>query len=120
MRFFASPSILIIDELGYLPLAHEAAAALFQVVTQRYLKGSIVLTTNRGLTQWGQMFNDDNTVAAAMLDRLLHRSTVCSPSMATATRCACTEGAWTPSAAPSLRPEDVPNDEASEAPSRRA
>jgi DNA replication protein DnaC len=76
MRFFAGPSILIIDELGYLPLAHEAAAALFQVVTQRYLKGSIVLTTNRGITQWGQMFNDDTTVAAAMLDRLLHRSTV--------------------------------------------
>jgi DNA replication protein DnaC len=78
MRFFAGPSLLIIDELGYLPLAGEAAAALFQVVTQRYLKGSIVLTTNRGIPQWGQMFNDDPTVAAAMLDRLLHRSTVLS------------------------------------------
>ena len=76
MRFFAGPSLLIIDELGYLPLAHEAAAALFQVVAQRYLKGSIVLTTNRGIAEWGQMFNDDATVAAAMLDRLLHRAAV--------------------------------------------
>ena len=78
MRFFAGPSLLIVDELGYLPLAGEAAAALFQVVAQRYLKGSIVLTTNRGIAQWGQMFNDDATVAAAMLDRLLHKSTVLS------------------------------------------
>ena len=76
MRFFAGPGLLIIDELGYLPLANEAASALFQVVTQRYLKGSIVLTTNRGVTQWGQMFNDDTTVAAAMLDRLLHHAAV--------------------------------------------
>lgn len=76
MRFFAGPGLLIIDELGYLPLASEAAAALFQVVNQRYLKGSIVLTTNRGITQWGQIFNDDSVVAAAMLDRLLHRATV--------------------------------------------
>ena len=76
MRFFAGPSLLIIDELGYLPLASEAAAALFQVVSQRYLKGSIVLTTNRGIPQWGQIFNDDPTIAAAMLDRLLHRAAV--------------------------------------------
>jgi DNA replication protein DnaC len=76
MRFFAGPGLLIVDELGYLPLASEAAAALFQVVTQRYLKGSIVLTTNRGIASWGQIFNDDPMVAAAMLDRLLHRSTV--------------------------------------------
>ncbi len=75
MRFFAGPSLLIIDELGYLPLAAEAAAALFQVVTHRYLKGSIVLTTNRGFATWGQVF-DDQAVAAAMLDRLLHRATV--------------------------------------------
>ena len=53
MRFFAGPSLLIIDELGYLPLAAEAAAALFQVVTHRYLKGSIALTTNRGFATWG-------------------------------------------------------------------
>jgi DNA replication protein DnaC len=49
MRFYAGPRLLIIDEFGYLPLASEAAAALFQVVTQRYLKSSTVLTTNLGI-----------------------------------------------------------------------
>jgi DNA replication protein DnaC len=76
MRFFAGPRLLIIDELGYLPMAGEAAAALFQVITQRYLKGSIVLTTNLGVPSWSRIFNDDPMVAAAMLDRLLHRSVV--------------------------------------------
>lgn len=75
MRSFANPKLLIIDELGYLPLPSEGAAALFQVISQRYLKGSICLTTNRGIAQWGQVF-DDPMVAAAMLDRLLHRCTV--------------------------------------------
>ena len=75
MRFFAGPRLLIIDEVGYLPLASEAAAALFQVITQRYLKSSTVLTTNLGIASWGQIF-DDPTVAVAMLDRLLHRSVV--------------------------------------------
>ena len=75
MRFFSGPGVLIIDELGYLPLQGEAAAALFQVVSRRYQKGSIILTTNRGIASWGQIF-DDPMVAAAMLDRLLHRSAV--------------------------------------------
>ena len=73
MRFFAGPTLLVIDELGYLPLPAEAASALFQVVAQRYLKTSIVLTTNRGVGSWGEILGD-TTVAAAMLDRLLHRS----------------------------------------------
>ena len=75
MRSLATPRLLIIDELGYLPLQAEGAASLFQVIAQRYLKGSIALTTNRGIASWGQIF-DDPMVAAAMLDRLLHRSTV--------------------------------------------
>ena len=75
MRFFAGPRLLIIDEVGYLPMASDAAAALFQVITQRYLKGSIVMTTNLGVASWGKIF-DDPMVAAAMLDRLLHRSVV--------------------------------------------
>jgi len=75
MRFFAGPGLLVIDELGYLPLPAEAASALFQVVSQRYLKTSIVLTTNRGVGAWGDILGD-TTVAAAMLDRLLHRSVV--------------------------------------------
>ena len=75
MRFFAGPTLLIIDELGYLPLPGEAASALFQVINQRYLKTSIVLTTNRPVGAWGEILGD-TTVAAAMLDRLLHRSVV--------------------------------------------
>jgi DNA replication protein DnaC len=75
MRFFAGPRLLVIDEVGYLPLANEAAAALFQVITTRYLKSSTVLTTNLGVGSWGKIF-DDPMVAAAMLDRLLHRSVV--------------------------------------------
>ncbi len=75
MRFFAGPRLLVIDEVGYLPLANEAAASLFQVITTRYLKSSTVLTTNLGVASWGKIF-DDPMVAAAMLDRLLHRSVV--------------------------------------------
>lgn len=75
MRFFAGPTLLVIDELGYLPLPQDAAAALFQVVSQRHLKTSIVLTTNRGISSWGNVLGDE-MVAAAMLDRLLDRSVV--------------------------------------------
>ena len=75
MRFYAGPTVLAIDELGYLPLPSEAASALFQVVSQRYLKSSIVLTTNRPVGSWGEILGD-TTVAAALLDRLLHRCVV--------------------------------------------
>lgn len=75
MRFFAGPTLLVIDELGYLPLPTGAAAALFQVISQRHLKNSTVLTTNRGIASWGAVLGDE-MVAAAMLDRLLDRSVV--------------------------------------------
>ena len=75
MRFFAGPTLLVIDELGYLPLPAEAASALFQVINQRYLKTSIAITTNRPVGAWGEILGD-TTVAATMLDRLLHRSVV--------------------------------------------
>lgn len=75
MRFWNGPQLLVIDELGYLPMAGEAAAHLFQVISRRYQGGSIALTTNRDITSWGQIF-EDTTVAAAMLDRLLHHATV--------------------------------------------
>jgi DNA replication protein DnaC len=77
MRFFNGPSVLIIDELGYLPMPAEDAAALFQVIARRYLKGSVILTTNLGVASWGDIFTD-TTIAAAMLDRLLHKSVVIS------------------------------------------
>jgi DNA replication protein DnaC len=75
MRFFAGPRLLVIDELGYLPLPGDGAAALFQVINQRYLKSSTILSTNVGIADWATAFGDA-TVAAAMLDRLLHRATV--------------------------------------------
>lgn len=75
MRFWNGPQLLIVDELGYLPMPAEAASHLFQVVTRRYEHGSILLTTNRHIADWGQIF-DDTTVAIAILDRLLHHATV--------------------------------------------
>lgn len=77
MRFWNGPQLLIVDELGYLPLADEAASHFFQVVSRRYEHGSIILTTNRHIADWGHVFND-TTVAAAILDRLLHHATVLS------------------------------------------
>lgn len=75
MRFWNGPQLLVIDELGYLPLQADAAAHLFQVISRRYEKGSIVLTTNRGIADWGEIF-EDTVVASAILDRLLHHATV--------------------------------------------
>jgi len=77
MRFWAGPGVLVVDELGYLPLPGEAASHFFQVVSRRYEQGSIILTTNRGIAEWGEIF-EDTTVAAAVLDRLLHHCTVVS------------------------------------------
>jgi DNA replication protein DnaC len=75
MRFWNGPQLLVIDELGYLPMPGEAASHLFQVITRRYEHGSIILTTNRGIANWGEIF-EDTTVAVAILDRLLHHATV--------------------------------------------
>jgi DNA replication protein DnaC len=77
MRFWNGPQLLIIDELGYLPMPGEAASHLFQVISRRYEHGSIVLTTNRGIADWGHIF-EDTPVAVAILDRLLHHATVLS------------------------------------------
>jgi DNA replication protein DnaC len=74
-RTYVQPRVLLIDELGYLPMDQASANWIFQVVTRRYEKGSIVLTSNRGFSDWGQVFNDQ-VVAAAIVDRLLHNATV--------------------------------------------
>ena len=66
---------MLIDELGYLPIDQASANWIFQVVTRRYEKGSIVLTSNRGFSDRAQVFNDQ-VVAAAIVDRLLHNATV--------------------------------------------
>jgi hypothetical protein len=75
-RIVAQPKLLIIDEIGYLPLAREQASLFFQVIARRYEKGSVVLTSNLGFGQWDQALADDAVLAAAMLDRLLHHANV--------------------------------------------
>jgi DNA replication protein DnaC len=75
MRAYVGPSVLVIDELGYLPLDQTSANWIFQVVTRRYDKGAIVLTSNRGFSDWGQVFSDA-VVAGAIVDRLIHNATV--------------------------------------------
>lgn len=68
------PKLLILDEMGYFPLDRSAAQFLFQLVSRRYTKGSIVLTSNKSYGEWGEIFADQ-VLAAAILDRLLHVST---------------------------------------------
>jgi DNA replication protein DnaC len=75
MRTYTGPSVLVIDELGYLPMDATSAHWVFQVVSRRYERGSIVLTSNRGFGDWGQVFADQ-VIASAILDRLLHHASV--------------------------------------------
>jgi len=72
MKTFTSPRLLIIDELGYLPVDKQGAELLFQVISNRYECGSIVVTTNRAFRDWGTILNNDNTLASATIDRLVH------------------------------------------------
>ena len=64
--------LLLLDELGYLPIDKRGADLMFQVVAGRYESGSIVLTTNRAFKDWGKIFDVDNTLATAIIDRLMH------------------------------------------------
>lgn len=75
LRTYTGPSVLVVDELGYLPLDQSSANWIFQVVSRRYEKGSVVLTSNRGFADWGQVFADA-FVATAVVDRLLHNAAV--------------------------------------------
>ncbi len=76
MRLYLTPTVLVIDELGYLPMDQDSANWIFQVVSRRYEKGApIILTSNRGFSEWGQIFAD-HVVAAAIVDRLLHKAVV--------------------------------------------
>jgi DNA replication protein DnaC len=73
LAFFAKPKLLVVDELGYLPFEKRSAHLFFQLVARRYERGSMLITTNQVVTQWGTVFGDD-VLAAAILDRLLHHS----------------------------------------------
>ena len=68
--------MLVCDELGYLPLDKAGADLLFQIISQRYERGSIVLTTNKAFKQWPSIFNGDSTITSAVLDRLLHHAEI--------------------------------------------
>ena len=72
---FTKPKLLIVDELGYLPLEPDAAHLMFQLVSRRYERGSILVTSNLTTSEWGTVFGDP-VVATAILDRLLHHSHV--------------------------------------------
>ncbi|MGA3181931.1 MAG: IS21-like element helper ATPase IstB [Verrucomicrobiota bacterium] len=74
LRKYLRPELLILDEIGYLPIDQHGADLLFQIISQRYERGSIVLTTNKPFKQWASIFNNDSTVASAVLDRLLHHA----------------------------------------------
>ena len=75
LGFYAKPKLLIVDELGYLPFEPSAAHLFFQLVSRRYERGSLLLTSNRSVGEWGSVFGDP-VVATAILDRLLHHSHV--------------------------------------------
>jgi len=65
------PSLLVVDEIGYLPINHTGAVLFFQLMTRRYEHASTVLTSNKGFEEWGDVFGDD-VMAAALIDRILH------------------------------------------------
>jgi DNA replication protein DnaC len=74
LRQYTRPELLIIDELGYLPVDKRGADLLFQIISHRYERGSIVLTTNKAYKHWPSIFNNDSTLTSAILDRILHHA----------------------------------------------
>jgi DNA replication protein DnaC len=74
LKEYIRPELLIIDELGYLPIDQRGADLLFQIISQRYERGSIVLTTNKVYKHWPSIFNNDSTLTSAILDRVLHHA----------------------------------------------
>jgi DNA replication protein DnaC len=74
LKKYLLPELLVLDELGYLPIDQHGADLLFQVISQRYERGALVLTTNKPFKQWASIFNNDSTIASAVLDRLLHHA----------------------------------------------
>src|SRR5690606_26139755 len=74
LRRYLAPPLLILDEVGYLPLDKAGADLLFQIISQRYERGSIVVTTNKAYKHWPEIFNNDAGITSAILDRLLHRA----------------------------------------------
>lgn len=72
LKQYLLPRLLVIDELGYLPMDKRGADLLFQVISARYERGAMIVTTNTAYKNWPRIFNNDSTITAAVLDRLLH------------------------------------------------
>ena len=68
------PRVLILDEIGYLPMSRQEASLFFRLITRRYEKASLILTSNKSFVDWGEIFGDQ-VLATAILDRLLHHAT---------------------------------------------
>jgi DNA replication protein DnaC len=77
MQRYLKPALLICDEVGYLPIDKLGADLLFQIISERYERGSILLSTNRAFKNWPEIFNHDAVLTSALLDRLLHHAEVC-------------------------------------------
>jgi len=76
LQKYLRPQLTILDEIGYLPIDQHGADLLFQVISQRYERGSMILTTNKQFKPWSSIFNNDSTIASAVLDRLLHHAEI--------------------------------------------
>lgn len=74
LKKYTRPSLLILDELGFLPIDKVGADLLFQVISERYERGALVITSNRAFKDWPEIFNNDSTLTSAILDRLLHHA----------------------------------------------
>jgi DNA replication protein DnaC len=74
MNRYLRPAIVLIDELGYLPIDKTGADLLFQIISGRYEHGSTIITSNRVYKRWAEIFNNDSTLTSALLDRLLHHA----------------------------------------------
>src|SRR5215470_683058 len=72
IRRYLKPAVLIVDELGYLPIDKHGADLLFQIISERYERAPMVINTNRTYKHWAQIFNNDSTLTSAILDRILH------------------------------------------------
>ena len=74
LKKYTKPALLILDELGYLPIDKHGADLLFQIISYRYEKGAVIITSNRAYKDWPEIFNNDATLTSAILDRLLHHA----------------------------------------------
>ena len=77
MQRYLKPKLLVVDELGYLPIDKLGADLLFQIISERYERGAILMSTNRAFKNWPEIFNNDTTLTSALLDRLLHHADTC-------------------------------------------